>query len=205
MATTKIDFKREAKELYAPSRKPTMVDVPEFQFLMVDGMGDPNTSPDFHGAANALYTLAYILKFTLKRTDGIDFVVAPLEGLWSMAGGEAFDSARPSDWRWTLMIRQPEEVTPAVFEQARAQAAHKAAADVLGRLRLERFEEGRCAQIMHIGPFATEGPTIHALHAFAEEQGLQPYGRHHEIYLSDPRRMAPERMRTVLRQPVRPR
>jgi hypothetical protein len=201
---TKIDFRREAKELYAPPRAPVLVDVPRFQFLMVDGAGRPGQSPEFEAAVGLLYTASYMLKFSLKRTIGLDWVVAPLEGLWPSEDTGGFDPDREGDWRWTLMIRQPDEVGAAQLEQVRAQAARKCAPDLLGRLRLEPFMEGRCAQVMHVGPYASERPTIEALHAFIAAEGLVPCGRHHEIYLSDPQRTAPERLRTVLRQAVRP-
>lgn len=205
MDLTKVDFKREAKELYSPPRTPVLVDVPRFQFLMVDGVGRPGHSPEFEATIGLLYTASYILKFSLKRTMGLDWVVAPLEGLWSSGETGGFDPACPEDWRWTLMIRQPDEVGAVQFEQVRAQASRKCAPDLLGRLRLEPLMEGRCAQVMHVGPYASEQPAIEALHAFIAGQGLVPCGRHHEIYLSDPQRTAPERMKTVLRQAVRPR
>lgn len=202
---TKIDFKREAKDLYAPPRHPVLVDVPRFQFLMVDGCGVPGASPEFEAAVGLLYTASYALKFCLKRTTGLDWVVAPLEGLWPVAEDGSFDLKRPEGWEWTLMIRQPDEVGAAQVEQARTQASRKFAPELLDRLRLEPLLEGRCAQVMHVGPYATEAPTVEALHAFIAAEGYQPCGRHHEIYLSDPQRTAPDRMRTILRQPVRPR
>ncbi|HRC61912.1 MAG TPA: GyrI-like domain-containing protein [Dehalococcoidia bacterium] len=202
MDLCKIDFKREARELYAPPRHPVLVDVPRFKFLMVDGCGPATGSPDFEAAVGLLYTASYSLKFSLKRTLGLDWIVAPLEGLWSSGGSPAFDPGRPADWTWTLMIRQPEQVTAAHVEVVRAQVAAKARGSLLERLRLEDLAEGRCAQVMHIGPYSTEAPAVDALKAFIAAQCLAPAGRHHEIYLSDPNRTAPERIKTILRQPV---
>lgn len=205
MDLTKIDFKREARELYAPPRHPVLVDVPRFQFLMVDGCGQSEGSPDFEAAVGLLYTASYVLKFAMKRTTGVDWIVGPLEALWSSYGRDTFDTARSAGWSWTLMIRQPDAVTQERFEAARAQAARKAPPALLDRLRLGALTEGRCAQVMHVGPYAAEAPTIDALHSFIAGEGLLACGRHHEIYLSDPNRTAPDRMRTILRQPVRPR
>jgi hypothetical protein len=205
MPTTKVDLKRQLHELYAPAREPAIVDVPELAFIMIDGHGDPNTSPGYGRAIEALYTIAYSAKFALKRSpDGVDYSVMPLEGLWWAADMAAFANAEKSEWDWTVMIMQPEQVTPEVFEGARAQAAEKKQIEEIGRVRLERFAEGRAAQILHVGPYAAEGPTIERLHAYIAEQGYARAGKHHEIYLGDPRRSAPEKLRTVVRQPIAP-
>lgn len=202
MDLTKIDFKREQKELYTPPRHPVLVDVPEFQFLMVDGCGSPGQSPEFPAGVQLLYTLSYMLKFSLKRTIGLDWVVAPLEGLWVAEEGVAGVTGT-DDWRWTLMIRQPDQLTEAHLDRVRQQAGNKPDCLAAARARLERFAEGRCAQLLHVGSYAEEAPNIAVLQDFIRDQGLEPHGRHHEIYLSDPARTAPERIRTVLRQPVR--
>jgi hypothetical protein len=203
MSATKIDLKRQMRELYAAAREPTLVDVPELVFIMIDGHGDPNTSPEYSEAIEALYTLAYTAKFAVKRApEGIDYGVMPLEGLWWTPDMSQFTTAEKSAWDWTMMIMQPDHVTTEVFEDARAKAAEKKPLDAIGRVRLERFAEGPAAQIMHIGPYAAEGPTIQRLHAFIAEQGCERSGKHHEIYLSDPRRSAPEKLRTIVRQPI---
>ena len=182
-----------------------MVDVPEMAFLMVDGAGDPNTSPDYREVIEALYGVAYTLKFLLKKEQGLDYTVMPLEGLWWTPDMREFRAEGKGQWLWTMMIMQPDEVTPALFERAREQVRRKKPSPALERMRLERFHEGLAAQVMHVGPYAAEGPTIARVHAFLRERGYAFDGRlqkHHEIYLSDPRRAAPEKMRTVVRQPA---
>ena len=191
------------RELYAPAREPSLVEVPDLAFLMVDGHGDPNTAPEFSEAIEALYTVAYAAKFAIKRApEGIDYRVMPLEGVFWTADMSTFATGERSAWDWTLMIMQPDQVTPEVFGEAQATASEKKSLDAIGRMRLEVFAEGLAAQVLHIGPYAAEGPTIQRLHAFIAEQGYERTGKHHEIYLSDPRRAAPERLKTVLRQPV---
>jgi hypothetical protein len=195
------DLRREWKELYAPpADRVVFVDVPGMNALMVDGEGDPNTSPAYQAAVEALYGLAYALEFALKRT-GEDFVVMPLEGLgWSddMATFSLQDRAR---WKWTLLIVQPPPVTSDHVRTACAEIARKKGLDLSG-VRFEAFAEGEAAQIMHLGPYAAEAPTIERLHDAIREQGYRRRGKHHEIYLTDPRRTSPDRMRTFLRQPV---
>lgn len=203
MAGTKVDFKRELRELYAPGRAPVLVEVPELAFLMVDGRGDPNTSSEYRDAVQALYAVSYAVKFAIKRApDGFDYGVMPLEGLWWVRDMSKFRIEDKSDWSWTAMIMQPEQVTDDLAAEAAATAAKKKPLAAIGKLRLARFAEGLAAQVMHLGPYATEGPTIERLHAFIAEQGYERAGKHHEIYLSDPTRSAPGKMRTVIRQPV---
>jgi hypothetical protein len=202
MAATKVDFKRELRELYTAKPAPAMVEVPELAFLMVDGHGDPNTSQAYGEAVSALYSVSYAARFALKRAGVLDYGVMPLEGLWWVPDMSTFSIADKAAWDWTAMILQPDPVTLEVFEQARAKAAKKAL-PALDRVRLERFAEGPAAQVMHRGPYSAEGPTIAALHAFIAEQGHERAGKHHEIYLSDPTRSAPEKMKTIIRQPVR--
>jgi len=199
----KIDFKKEFKELYQPSAKqPSIVQVPAMNFLMIDGAGDPNTSQQYQEAMQALYGMAFTLKFMIKGADGPDWVIPPLEGLWWMHDMAEFDLGAKDDWLWTSMIMQPETVTEQLVEAARAQLKEKKDPAALPQLRFENFDEGRCAQIMHIGPYDAEGPTIAKLHEFIAQKGHQLRGKHHEIYLSDPRRAAPEKLKTILRQPV---
>jgi hypothetical protein len=204
-----FDLVKQLKPLYAPSAKhPSIVEVPELSFIMIDGRGDPATSDAYQQAIEALYGVAYTLKFAFKKDDPErDFKVAPLEGQWwadSNAPTMGELQAERDSWNWTMMIAVPDGVTAAEVAAALEAAARRRPLPASGRLRLERFEEGLAAQIMYIGPYADEAPTIERLHAFAAEQGYELRGRHHEIYLSDPRRTAPERLKSVLRHPVRP-
>lgn len=193
-------------ELYRAMRdKPQLVDVPKASFLMVDGAGDPNTAAEYAEAIEALYSVSYTLKFKLKKEIGLDYHVMPLEGLWWAADMQAFFSGRKDEWFWTMMIAQPESVTTAIVEQAMQQVRTKRDVPALSRIRLAMFAEGRVAQILHVGPYSAEGPTIARLHEFIRTQGYELSGKHHEIYLGDPRRSAPEKWRTIVRQPVRPR
>ena len=202
---TKIDMSREFKGLYAPGREPVLVEVPEFKFLMIDGHGDPNVSAEYRQAVEALYSVSYALKFALKRGPRqLDYRVMPLEGLWWVPDMSRFSIERKSDWDWTAMIRQPDEVDEALVGESVHTARRKKELPAADLLRLERFDEGPAAQVMHVGPYAAEGPTIARLHAFIAEQGCRRAGKHHEIYLSDPRRAAPEKLKTILRQPVSP-
>ncbi|MBI1758691.1 MAG: GyrI-like domain-containing protein [Actinobacteria bacterium] len=201
-APVKVDHRKALKPLYSATARPALVDVPPLQYLMVDGHGDPNTAPEYGEAVQALYAVAYSVKFAGRRGGGQDFAVMPLEGLWWVPDMSMFSVADRSAWNWTMMIMQSDGVTPQLVEQAHVAAASKAPAAALERLRLDRVNEGRAAQVLHVGPYATEGPTIERLHAFIAEQGLRLVGKHHEIYLGDPRRTVPERLRTVIRQPV---
>ncbi len=170
---------------------------------MIDGHGDPNSAPAYSEAIEALYTLSYTAKFALKRSPaGLDFAVMPLEGLWWTPDMASFSTANKSAWEWTAMIMQPAQVTHEVFEQALESAKGKKQLAAFDRLRLESFAEGLSAQVMYLGPYAKEGPTIARLHAFIAEQGYELAGKHHEIYLSDPRRCAPEKLKTIIRQPM---
>ncbi|MBM4275190.1 MAG: hypothetical protein FJ134_12120 [Deltaproteobacteria bacterium] len=198
----KTDLKKTFKELYTASAKtPALVEVPRFQFLMVDGAGDPNANPFFQEAAAALFSLSYTLKFTLKKERGLDYAVMPLEGLWYADDMAAFSMDRKEDWKWTLMILQPDFITSELVSQA-AQINQKRPIPHLEKVRLTPFYEGLGAQALHVGPYCDEGPTIARLHQFIKDRGFQLGGRHHEIYLSDPRRTAPEKLKTILRQPV---
>ena len=199
---TKVDLKRELAVLYRPhAGGPRFVDVPELGFLMVDGQGDPESATAFMDAVGALYSTAYTLKFGLRKL-GLDFTVMPLEALWWAEGAEPFASYRRDDWRWTAMIAVPDEVTPVEVEEARVTVADKREIPALPLLRFERFHEGLSVQITHVGPYDEEAPTIERIHVFIRDQGCAPRGRHHEIYLSDPKRTPPERLKTILRQPV---
>ncbi len=203
-ATTKLDLKKhELRDLYLPGRAPHMVEVPEMGFLMVDGCGDPNTASSYRQAIEALYAVAYTVKFAAKRMpNGLDFTVMPLESLWWSGEDDRFPTEPKSEWSWTAMIMQPEPVTLGIVRDAVLAVGARKSLSALELVRYERFAEGRAAQVMHVGPYGEEGPTIATLHAFIAEQGYVPVGKHHEIYLGDPRRTAPERLRTVIRQPV---
>jgi hypothetical protein len=205
MKMTKVDFKKQLKHLYQPSPKEfVVVDVPPMQFLMIDGHGDPNTAQEYQDALEALYAVAYTQKFASKKVLEMDYVVPPPEGLWWAEDMDVFTaSSDKGTWDWTMMIMQPEWVTQEMFEEAVAQVGKKKNPPALPRLRLETYDEGLAVQIMHIGSYDAEGPTIARMHAFIAEYGYEPAGKHHEIYLSDPRRTATEKMKTVLRQPMR--
>lgn len=208
-----LDLKKEYKHLYQPSaKKIETVQVPNLQFAMVDGAiekgSEPGKSPLFAEATQALYSVAYTLKFMLKKrkTNPIDYPVMALEGLWWVEDG-FFDITVKDNWFYTLMIMQPDVINNDVFEDARGQVRKKKGdSEILNKVRLEHFEEGLCVQTMHIGPYATEPATLERMREFMAENGLKdnvgPNGKHHEIYMSDPRRVAPDKMKTVLRHPV---
>lgn len=203
---SKFDIKKEYKHLYRPSKaKFSVVEVPEFQFLMADGHGDPNTAAEYGEAVEALYAVAYKVKFASKKELDRDYVVPPLEGLWWAEDMEAFAALRDkSAWDWTMMIVQPEWITPEMVQQAIEQVASQKDLAGLSRLRLEAYHEGLSVQILHIGSYDDEGPTLARMHdEYIPDNGYEMSGKHHEIYLSDPRRTAPEKLKTVLRQPVR--
>lgn len=203
----KVDFKKEFRHLYGPSPKaPVIVDVPAMNFLMVDGRGNPNSSREYREAIEALYPMSYTLKFTAKQGElRRDYTVMPLEGLWWAEDMDAFTEDRKDEWLWTAMIMQPEFISAAMVEEAREVVRSKKNPAALDKIRFETFHEGPSGQVMHIGPYSDEGPTIQALHEFIDRQDYELAGKHHEIYLSDPRRAAPERLKTIIRQPCRPR
>lgn len=200
---TKIDFKKELKPFYQASAKQVVeVEVPPFNYLMVDGIGDPNTAPAYAQAVEALFSVAYTAKFMLKKgTPSVDYAVMPLEGLWWMDDMAQFSTADKSQWKWTLMIMQPHLVSPATINAAMDAVQKKKALPGLERLRFAPFAEGRCAQVLHVGPFSEEGPTIERLHQFIDARA-QRSGKHHEIYLSDIRKADPKNWKTILRQPM---
>jgi len=197
-----IDLKRVYREHYSAGPDPALVEVPPRPFLMIDGRGDPNTGKEYRDAVRALYPLAYGIRKELKDRTGDAYTVMPLEGLWWVPDMAHFSVENKSDWLWTIMICQPELVTeeflrdiaPVVIEKKRLAS---------GRLvRLEHYDEGAAAQILHVGPYSAEAPTIERLHQFIATEGLQRRGKHHEIYLNDPRKVAPGSVRTIIRQPV---
>lgn len=192
------------ERLYEAARSPELVHVPELKFLMIDGHGGP-TSTDYQAAIQALYALSYTLKFGISRELALSYRVSPLEGLWWAEDMTVFEFGPKADWCWTAMIAQPSVVTPEWFERACSEVVRKKQLPAVQHARLERFEEGFAAQVLHIGPYSKEGPTIQNLHRFIHEHGYVFDGRrqrHHEIYLGDPRSSAPDRLRTIIRQPI---
>lgn len=210
----KLDLKREHRDLYSPSlRKVEIVKVPKLQFLMLDGQIEageqPGTSPEFEAAMLAMYGMAYTMKFMLKlrAKDPVDYPVMAMEGLWWVEDG-VFDISIKDNWLYTLLILTPGCVTAKIFETAREQVRRKRGDNpALQRIRLGTFAEGMCMQVMHIGPYATEPATVERMRDFATANGLEDLvgqgGKHHEIYMGDPRKAAPAKLRTILRHPVR--
>jgi len=201
----KIDFKKELKLLYKPSaKKVEIVNVPIMNYLIVDGDGGPNAQ-SFQEAIEALYGLSYTLKFMIKKgKEGVDYGVLPLEALWWVDDMSKFSVEDKDSWKWTLMIMQPKYVTLNLVEEAIEQLKKKKNPVALSKVKFEDFEEGKVAQIMHIGPFSEEGPTVQKVHAFIEANKEKLTGKHHEIYLSDIRKAAPEKWKTIIRQPMAP-
>jgi hypothetical protein len=199
----KIDLKKDLKRLYQPSAKvPVAVVVPVMNFLMIDGQGDPNTSPFYQEAVEALFSVAYAIKFKVKKTLAIDYGVLPLEGLWWADDMAAFSVEDKSDWKWTMMIMQPEFVSTALVRDTIAEVKKKTELPALAQLRFVPFTEGKAVQILHVGPFTAEGPTVDKVHAFIDSVGKRS-GKHHEIYLSDIRKADPAKWKTIIRQPLR--
>jgi len=208
-----LELKKQYKFLYQPSaKKIEAVQVPNLQFAMLDGAieqgSEPGKSPAFAEVTQALYSLSYTLKFMFKKrkTDAVDYPVMPLQGLWGLQD-TSFDIGKKDNWTFTLMILQPEIITKNIFEEAREQVRKKKGdSETLNKVRLTHFEEGLCVQTMHIGPYATEPNTIDRMKAYMAENGLKdnvgPNGLHHEIYISDPRKAAPDKMKTIVRHPV---
>jgi len=201
---SKVDLKKDLKHLYNPSaREVSVVDVPPINFLMVDGVGDPNVSLEYQQAMEALFSLSYALKFTVKKSIGLDYTVMPLEGLWWTDDPSQFSMINKAIWKWTAMIMQPEYVTAEMVAEALNEVREKKGLLALESVQFKTYHESLSAQIMHIGPYAAEEPTMAQLHRFIRENGYEPSGKHHEIYLNDPRRTASEKLKTVLRQPIR--
>lgn len=205
---SKIDFKKSMKELFAPSAKDfSLVDVPSMQFLMVDGKGtpDPDKQSEYAQALAVLYPIAFKLKFLSKIELGRDYVVPPLQALWWADDMNVFVTGDKDQWQWTVMIMQPDWIMQDHVDKIRDVLAASGDFSALGKLRLESYCEGQSVQIMHIGPYSQEGPTLKKMHEdFIPQNGFVENGHHHEIYLGDPRKTAPEKLKTVLRQPVKP-
>ena len=201
----KVDLKKELKTYYRPSAKKfSIVELPPMQFLMVDGAGNPNTAQAYKDAIETLYAVSYTVKFMMKQEHGHDYTVMPLEGLWwgTPKGLTHFTDADKDKFVWTSMIMQPDFVTPELMEEGIRRAVAKKTLPALEKLRFETFEEGLSVQVMYFGPYSDEGPTIDRMHQHAYNQGYQLRGKHHEIYLSDFRRTAPEKLKTVIRHPI---
>jgi hypothetical protein len=198
-----LDFKKEFGEFYFPSSKEvSTVRIPRMNYAMVDGTGYPSTSTGYQEAIEALYGLSYTAKFTLKLARIADYKVGPLESLWSTGTGNGFVvGASPDSWKWTAMIMQPRPVTRTRFHDALTSLREKKQLPAVSKLRFDCLEEGTVAQILHVGPYSEERVTVERIRAFIAERGGKPVGKHHEIYLSDPRRTVPARLKTVLRQP----
>ena len=202
----KLDLKKTLKPLYNAKPTPSFIEIPAMNFLMVDGAGDPNTSKTYSDAIQALYSVAYTLKFTLKKELQIDYPVMALEGLWWSENMASFTTGTKDNWFWTMMISTPEFVTPQMVNSACQGASKKKSLPALNQVRFEPFTEGFSAQLMHTGPYNAEAANIQLLHNFIHAHGYSFDGlnqKHHEIYLSDPNRTAPEKMKTIIRQPVR--
>lgn len=201
----KTDIKRTHKALYgAPAGEFTIIEVPALSYFMIDGAGDPNTAPAYKAAIEALYAASYALKFMSKDALKRDYVVPPLEGLWWAENMADFVARRKDRWSWTMMIVVPDFIERSMAERAIAKAIEKKRLPALSNLRFERLEEGRAVQTLHIGSYDHEGPILKRLHEeFLPANGLTETGHHHEIYLGDPRRTPADKLKTILRQPVR--
>ena len=199
---SKRDIKRELKQFYHASAKHVAeVDVPEFRYLMIDGKGDPNNSPTYKQAVEALFSVSYTTKFALKKQSGVDYTVMPLEGLWWADDWSVFLTDDRSEWQWTMMILQPDFVPEEIIHASIRKLTQTKNLPALEKLRLESFHEGPCVQILHVGPFSEERATIERLHHHLDSIA-ERRGKHHEIYLSDIRRAAPEKWKTIIRQPM---
>jgi len=199
---TKVDLKKDHRVLYGAGTTCSLVDVPEIAYLMIDGVGDPNTSAAYREAVTALYGVAYRTKFIAKAATGTDHVVMPLEGLWWTDDMADFTQDDKSNWKWTMLIAQPDHVMTTHVASAIEEIVAKKGREGAGQVRFERWEEGRAAQVLHLGGYGDEAPTIAGLHAFIADSGFSLAGKHHEIYLNDPSRVAPEKLKTIIRQPV---
>ena len=198
----KVDYKKKLKHLYGPSsKKIVIVEVPPMNYFMVDGEGGP-AAESYQQAIEALYGLSFTVKFDVKKGVGLDYTVMPLEGLWWAKDITAFSADRKDEWLWKMMIMQPDYVTTKHVNAATKQLREKKNPLALDKIRFDSYHEGFSVQILHIGPYDDEGPTIAQMHKFIDENGYQLHMKHHEIYLSDPRRSKPEKLKTVLRQPI---
>ena len=197
-----IDLKKVYRDHYTAKRTPSIVDVPRRPFLMIDGAGDPNTAAEYRDAIEALYPLAYGLRAAIKTETGDAYTVMPLEGLWWTEDMRDFDTADKSNWLWTAMILLPDAVTDTMIDEVLPTVTEKKKLTSGSKARVETFTEGTAAQVLYIGAYADEAPTIAALHDFIDDHGYALAGRHHEIYLSDPRKTDASKLKTIIRQPI---
>jgi hypothetical protein len=199
----KLDLLKQMKEFYSASRnKVDFLKIPSFNYLMIDGEGDPNTSQAYKDSVQALFSVSYGLKFAVKKEKPfIDFKVMPLEGLWWVEDMTLFSEKSKQDWKWTMMILQPDLITDEMVSEMRKQVLKKKGLVLAESIRFQKFDEGDCVQILHLGPYSTEGDNIEKLHATIIENGFQRIGKHHEIYLNTPLKTAPENLKTIIRQP----
>ncbi len=199
----KLDLLKHMKEFYSASRnKVDFLMIPSFNYLMIDGEGDPNTSQAYKDSVQALFSISYGLKFAVKKEKlSIDFKVMPLEGLWWVEDMTLFSVKSKADWKWTMMILQPDLITDEMVSKMRKQVIKKKGLVLAESIRFQNFDEGDCVQILHLGPYSTEGDDIEKLHTAINERGYQRKGKHHEIYLNTPLKTAPENLKTIIRQP----
>jgi len=201
--TQKVDFKKTYKQLYNPTEDGfQFIDVPDMNYLMLDGKGNPNTSENYQHAVKALYSLSYGIKFAIKAQD-FDYIIPPLEGLWWMPNMNEFALENINEWEWTMMIMQPEWVTSELIEKVREVTLRKKKEQLLKDVRFEVIKEGLSVQILYIGAYKNEAPTIAEMHKYIDTNGYQTNGKHHEIYLSDIRKTSADKLKTILRQPIR--
>jgi hypothetical protein len=201
----KVDFKVLYKDLYQPRRGVfSEVRIPKLTYLMVDGTGDPESSEEYHAAIGILYTLSFTLKFQSKKGLDRDYTVPPLEGLWWAEDIADFANDQRANWKWTAMMLLPSWITPAMMREGVRAASERSPELDFSKVRKESLAEGLCVQTMFVGPYAAEAPVIAELHGtYLPAHGLVPNGKHHEVYLSDPRRVAPDKLKTIIRQPVK--
>jgi len=200
----KLDLKKKYKELYKGGDNISIVHVPEFSYIMIDGSGNPNTSDEFKEFIETLYSISYTIKFMVKKgVNPVDYSVMPLEGLWWTDDMKDFSMGNKDIWKWTLMITQPDFITEEIFREGLKKVKEKKSFSSLEKVRFERYNEGLSVQILHRGPYSEEGPTMEKLHAYIKEKGYEFKGKHHEIYSGDPKRTDPKNLKTILRQPVK--
>ena len=200
----KLDYKKEYPLLYRPKNKPTILDVPSMKFFMIDGKGDPNTAKEYKEAIEVLYAISYALKMKIikKEEPEKDYVVPPLEGLWYIDDMSKWVETSKDDWKWTMMIRIPDYVTSEQIEKAREITEETKKLAALAKIYVKDYEEKKVVQMMHIGSYAEEHANIMKMHQYAIENGYSISGHHHEIYLSDPRKVDPAKLKTIIRQPI---
>lgn len=203
---SKVNLLKELADSYQADQTFRVVEIPRYTYLMIDGEGDPNSSQAYADSVAALYALSYGLKFMSKKELDRDYVVPPLEGLWWAEDMSSFSRRSKSEWSWTMMQLVPDWISGDHYNEVYQTVARKKPLALLDRVRKQAYQEGLCVQILHIGSYDDEAPTLAYLHdEWLPANGYSERGKHHEIYLSDPRRVAPEKLKTILRQPIKPR